>query len=204
MVLSHNRGMRYGDGRTGDQNRRERRERKDMLRGSRTAAALIATAVLGAPLAVGANQLPDLSGEWHGTELCDELDNGTFGVFAETSPIFIAQGKGGRFRMLFRLADGTADVLYEGILKRVASSDEVQGVAIACGGAFTSSEVIRLRPIGTSDGQLFFNGESQFFTNDYPGAGGAVNFGTCKYVYQRTAATKPTVPRCKVSPFVND
>ena len=203
-MLSHNRGMRYGDGRTGDQNRRERRGRKAMLRGSRTVAALIATAVLGAPLAVGANQLPDLSGEWHGTELCDELDAGAFGVFAETSPIFIAQGKGGRFRMLFRLAGGTADVLYEGVLKRVAGSDEVQGVAIACGGAFASSEVIRLRPVGTSDGQLFFNGESQFFTNDYPGAGGAVNFGTCKYVYQRTAATRPTVPKCATSPFAGD
>lgn len=165
------------------------------------AAVVAALAVLGAPLAAGANQLPDLSGEWHGTELCDELDSGTFGVFAETSPIFIAQGKGGRFRMLFRLADGTADVLYEGILKRVAGSDEVQGVAIACGGAFASSEVIRLRPVANSGGQLFFNGESQFFTNDYPGTGGAVNFGTCKYVYQRVAATRPTVPRCKVSPF---
>ena len=69
------------------------------------------------------------------------------------------------------------------------------------GGAFASSEVIRLRPVAKSDGQLFFNGESQFFTNDYPGAGGAVNFGTCKYVYQRVAATKLRVPDCKVSPF---
>jgi hypothetical protein len=165
------------------------------------AAALVAMAALTAPVAAGANPLPDLSGAWHGTELCDELDDGAFGLFAETSPIFIAQGKGGRFRMLFRLSDGKADVLYEGILKRVAGSDEVQGVAIACGGAFSSSEVIRLRPIGTSNGQLFFNGESQFFTNDYPGAGGAVNFGTCKYVYQRVAPTKPSVPKCKVSPF---
>ena len=161
----------------------------------------VAAAILGAATPAGANQLPDLSGEWHGTELCDELDSGTFGVFAETSPIFIAQGKGGRFRMLFRLAGGTADVLYEGILKRVKGGDEVQGVAIACGGAFASSEVIRLRPVANSGGQLFFNGESQFFTNDYPGAGGAVNFGTCKYVYQRVAATRPTVPKCKVSPF---
>ncbi|MGE3293731.1 MAG: hypothetical protein AB7O95_20365, partial [Geminicoccaceae bacterium] len=133
--------------------------------------------------------------------LCDELDDGAFGVFAETSPIFIRQSEGGRFRMLFRLAGGTADVLYEGILKRVAGGDEVQGVAIACGGAFSSSEVIRLRPVGRSDGQLFLNGESQFFTNDYPGAGGAVSFGTCKYVYQRVAVKKPTVPKCEVSPF---
>ena len=61
--------------------------------------------------------------------------------------------------------------------------------------------MIRLRPIGSSGGQPFFNGESQFFTNDFPGSGGAVNFGTCKYVYQRVAATKPTVPKCEVSPF---
>jgi hypothetical protein len=165
-------------------------------------AAAILVAVLGltGPSAA-ANQFPDLAGEYRGTELCDELDDGTPGVFAETSPIFIAQGRGGRFRMLFRLADGTADVLYEGILKRVAGSDQVEGAAIACGGAFASSEVIRLRPIGNSGGQPFFNGESQFFTNDFPGAGGAVNFGTCKYVYQRVAATKPTVPKCAVSPF---
>ena len=148
-----------------------------------------------------AHGLPDLTGEYHGTELCDELDGGTPGVFAEASPIFIAQGKGGKFRMLFRLANGTADVLYEGILKRVAGGDQVEGVAIACGGAFASSEVIRLRPIGSSDGQPFFNGESQFFTNDFPGSGGAVNFGTCKYVYQRVAASRTVVPKCKVSPF---
>ena len=172
-----------------------------MLWGSGRAAVVAALAVLAAPLAAGANQLPDLSGEWHGTELCDELDSGTFGVFAETSPIFVAQGANGRFRMLFRLADGTADVLYEGILKRVAGGNEVQGVAIACGGAFSSSEVIRLRPIGSSDGQLFFNGESQFFTNDFPGFEGSVNIGTCKYVYQRVTQSKPTVPKCQVSPF---
>jgi hypothetical protein len=28
-----------------------------------------------------------------------------------------------------------------------------------------------------------------------------VNFGTCKYVYQRVAATKPVVPKCAMSPF---
>ena len=161
----------------------------------------VAIACLVAPPVAVAHPLPDLTGEYHGTELCDELDNGTPGVFAETSPIFIAQGKGGKFRMLFRLANGTADVLYEGVLKRVAGGTSVEGVAIACGGAFTSQEVIRLRPIGSSGGQPFFNGESQFFTNDFPGSGGAVNFGTCKYVYQRVAATKPTVPKCATSPF---
>ncbi len=146
-----------------------RREGRGAMKPEFAAAAVLA-AVLGltGPSA-SANQFPDLAGEYHGTELCDELDNGTPGVFAETSPIFIAQGKGGRFRMLFRLADGKADVLYEGILKRVAGSDQVEGVAIACGGAFASSEVIRLRPIGSSGGQPFFNGESQFFTNDFPG-----------------------------------
>jgi hypothetical protein len=165
-------------------------------------AAAVLAAVLGmAGPSTAASRFPDLAGEYHGTELCDELDDGTPGVFAETSPIFIAQGKGGRFRLLFRLAEGTADVLYEGILKHVTGSDRIEGVAIACGGAFASSEVIRLRPIGSSGGQPFFNGESQFFTNDFPGAGGAVNFGTCKYVYQRIAATKPVVPKCEVSPF---
>jgi hypothetical protein len=55
-------------------------------------------------------------------------------MFSETSPIFTAQGKGGRLRMLFRLDGGEAGLVYEGILERVAGGDEVQSVAIACGG----------------------------------------------------------------------
>ena len=163
--------------------------------------AAVLAAILGAATSAGANQLPDLSGEWHGTQLCDQLNDGSPGVFPETSPILIAQGKGGRFRLLFRLDGGKASLLYEGILEQVVGSDHVEGVAIACGGAFASSEVIRLRPIGSSDGQLFFNGESQFFTNDFPGFEGSVNIGTCKYVYQRVTQSKPTVPKCQVSPF---
>jgi hypothetical protein len=164
-------------------------------------------ALLGAVIAVApaaATEFPDLSGEWQGTELCDELDDGMPAVFAEDSPIFIRQGRNGRFRLLFRLADGKADVIYEGILKQVAGSSNFEGVAIACGGAFTSQEVIRLRPIGSSGGQPFFNGESVFFTDDFPGSGGAVNFGTCKYVYQRTAASRPAIPPCEPSPIGGD
>ena len=172
-----------------------------MSRGSMRAALGVLAAILAGSGSAGANPFPDLSGEWQGTELCDELDDGTPGVFAEDSPIFIRQGRDGRFRLLFRLDDGKADVIYEGVLKRVAGSANYEGVAIACGGAFTSQEVIRLRPIGSSDGQPFFNGESVFFTNDFPGSGGAVNFGTCKYVYQRVAAARPAIPACDPSPF---
>ena len=173
------------------------------MRLSSMAGAVMLVAMLGGGEAI-ANHLPDLTGEWHGTELCDELDNGAPGVFAETSPIFIRQGKDGHFRMLFRLNDGKADVLYEGVLKQVAGGTSVEGVAIACGGAFESQEVIRLRPIASTDGQLFFNGKSQFFTDDFPGGGGAVNFGTCKYVYQRVTAVRPTIPRCASSPIGSD
>src|SRR4051812_6772961 len=95
------------------------------LRAALPGVAAAAIACLAPPPAALAHPLPDLTGEWHGTELCDELDNGTPGVFTETSPIFIAQGKDGRFRMLFRLANGKADVLYEGIPKRVAGGDQV-------------------------------------------------------------------------------
>ena len=83
-------------------------------------------AVLAAPAL--ANQFPDLSGEYHGTELCDELDNGTPGVFVETSPIFIVQGKGGKFRLLFLFSNGKADVVYDGILKRVAGGSDTSRV----------------------------------------------------------------------------
>jgi hypothetical protein len=57
--------------------------------------------------------------------------------------------------------------------------------------------VIHLRPIGGSGGQRSFNGESQFFTDDFPGFAGSVNIGTCKYVYQRVAQSRPVVPTCR-------
>ena len=57
----------------------------------------------------------DLTGEWHGSEICDEVDAGKRNVFVETSPIFIRQEANGRFRMLFRLENGRADVIYGGL-----------------------------------------------------------------------------------------
>lgn len=145
----------------------------------------------------------DLTGEWRGAEICDELDNGTPGVFTETSPIFIQQRANGRFTMLFRLDGGKANVIYEGIVRKVAGGGH-EAIAVACGGAFKSQEVVRLRPVVTSGRTGLFNGESQFFTNDFPGSGGAVNFGTCKYAYERVARVAPPIRRCVPSPIDGD
>lgn len=76
---------------------------------------------------------------------------------------------------------------------------EWRGVAIACGGAFASSEVIRLRPIGSSGGQPFFNGELPFFTNDFPGAGGSVTFGTCQIRLPRRRRDQADGPEMRSS-----
>jgi hypothetical protein len=142
----------------------------------------------------------DLTGEWHGTQICDELDGGKRSVFVETSPIFIRQLANGRFRLLFRLNGGAADIVYEGVTQ--PSDGGREGIAIACGGAFRSQEVVRLRPLTGSGLTAFFNGESQFFTNDFPGSGGTTNFGTCKYAYQRVVAAVPTIKACAVSPIM--
>jgi hypothetical protein len=142
----------------------------------------------------------DLTGEWHGTEICDELDGGRRNVFVERSPIFIRQRPDGRFVMLFRLENGNADVVYEGIVQRVAAGGH-EAVAIACGGDFRSQEVIRFRPITAVGAKGLFNGESQFFTNDFPGSGGVTNFGTCKYAYERVSTVRPDVRSCPRSPI---
>jgi hypothetical protein len=142
----------------------------------------------------------DLTGEWHGTEICDEVDGGRRNVFVEQSPIFIQQRPNGRFLMLFRLDNGNADVVYEGIVQQVAAGGH-EAVAIACGGNFRSQEVIRFRPITAPGAGGLFNGESQFFTNDFPGSGGVTNFGTCKYAYERVSTVRPTVRSCPRSPI---
>jgi hypothetical protein len=142
----------------------------------------------------------DLTGEWRGTEICDEVDGGRRNVFVERSPIFIRQGPNGRFLMLFRLDNGNADVVYEGIVQPVAAGGH-EAVAIACGGDFRSQEVIRFRPITAVGAKGLFNGESQFFTNDFPGSGGVTNFGTCKYAYERVSTVRPVVRSCPRSPI---
>lgn len=152
------------------------------------------------PLAPQAADAIDLTGRWEGTEVCDELDSGQPGVFAETSPIFIQQRANGRFSMLFRLENGKANVIYEGLVRKVAGGGH-EAIAIACGGAFKSQEVIRFRPVVAQGRQGLLNGESQFFTDDFPGAEGKVNFGTCKYAYQRVAVRRPTIERCTPSPI---
>lgn len=164
--------------------------------------ALFALATLAAPQA-GRAAAFDLTGEWHGSEICDEVDAGKRNVFVETSPIFIRQEADGRFRLLFRLDGGRADVIYEG-LTQVTDGGGREGIAIACGGAFRSQEVIRLRPLTGKGPAPFFDGESQFFTNDFPGSGGAVNFGTCKYAYTRVATAAPRIPACGRSPLAGN
>lgn len=142
----------------------------------------------------------DLTGEWRGTEVCDELDDGTPGVFADTSPILIRQHADGRFTMLFRLEGGRANVIYEGLVRKVAGGGH-EAIAIACGGAFKSQEVVRFRPVVVQGRTGLLNGESQFYTADFPGSGGAVNFGTCKYAYGRVSRVRPAIRRCVPSPL---
>jgi hypothetical protein len=168
-----------------------------LVRGMATLCAIVCCAGLASALAADGI---DLTGEWHGTEICDELDGGEPAVFTETSPILIRQRSNGRFTMLFRLENGQADVIYEGIVQKVTGGGQ-EAIAIACGGAFESQEVIRLRPVIVKGRTGFFNGESQFFTDDFPGSGGAVNFGTCKYAYERVTTTPPVIERCRPSPI---
>ena len=147
----------------------------------------------------------DLTGEWHGSEICDEVDAGKRNVFVETSPIFIRQEANGRFRMLFRLENGRADVIYGGLSQPTDGRGRGhEGIAIACGGAFKSQEVIRLQPLIGKGPTPLFDGESQFFTNDFPGSNGAANFGTCKYAYTRVSASAPAIARCARSPFARE
>lgn len=168
------------------------------MRGTSATAGVVGCLIL-TTTAMAANAI-DLTGEWRGTEVCDEVDGGTPGVFTETSPIFIRQRANGRFTMLFRLNGGNADALYEGVVREVAGGGH-EAVAIACGGDFASQEVVRLRPIVAKGRKGLFNGESQFFTDDFPGSEGVINFGTCKYAYERVSTARPVLGRCVPSPI---
>ena len=68
--------------------------------------------------------------------LCDQLNDGSPGVFPGDLADIHRPGQGRAVSAAVPADGGKASLLYEGILKRVVGSDEVQGVAIACGGAF--------------------------------------------------------------------
>ena len=153
------------------------------------AGAVMLVVMLGGGEAI-ANQLPDLTGEWHGTELCDELDNGAPGVFAETSPIFIRQGNDGQFRdAVPPERRGWRD------LKRRGRGDRLRRRVREPGGDRCGRSRAR-----TDNCSSTANCSSS--RDDLPGGGGAVN--SCKYVYQLVTVVRPTIPRCASSPIGSD
>jgi hypothetical protein len=176
----------------------------------RTAKTLVAASALGS-LALGAGALAqdgsevDLTGTWQGTVVCDELLGGEYLNFVDTDAFFEILQEDNTFRMAYRSPDAEGeeqvadDLLYGGVIQEVEGSIYHEAIAGICGGDYEAQEIIRLRRILTIGEEEAgrFDAESVFFTDDFPGAEGVLDFLSCKYAYERVSTEPPEVPACE-------
>jgi hypothetical protein len=133
----------------------------------------------------------DLTGTWEGAQICEELIGGEFVNFvaAEDQVLVIQDGDRLRFSNLL--------LVYEGVIQEVQGSDFVEAIAGVCGGDYKAEEIVRLRRINVSEDAASFDADSIFFTDDFPGDEGVLDFDTCKWAYERVSTEPPDVPECQ-------
>jgi hypothetical protein len=143
----------------------------------------------------------DLTGTWEGTVVCDELLGGEYVNFIDTDDFLEIIQDGNTFRIAYRsVGEGDEvedDLLYEGVIQEVEGSIYSEAVAGTCGGDYEAQEIIRLRRILASGEEGRFDAESTFFTDDFPGAEGVLDFLSCKYAFERVSTEPPEVPACE-------
>ena len=142
--------------------------------------ALVAGAAQAAPV-------PDLTGTWIGTQVCDDLSDGERVSFVLTDNIAEISQDGDRIRM------AKFGFLYEGIVQGTGPKAGEAAIA-SCGGEFEVTEVVRIENVRVgpgSDGA--WEAISVFFTEDE--AFGTI-FSDCKYAYERISDEDPNVPAC--------
>ena len=145
-------------------------------------------------LAQGNSSDVDLTGTWVGTQVCDELIGGEYFNFTAAEDQVLVIQEGDRLRLT------NLSLVYEGVIQEVQGSDFVEAVVGVCGGDYEAQEIVRLRRIFTSGGEHgkgHFDADSIFFTDDFPGARGVLDFDTCKWLYDRVSQEPPEVPECE-------
>jgi hypothetical protein len=166
----------------------------------RSSKAFVLSSMLGS-LALGSSTLAqevDLTGTWEGAEICEDLVGGEFAQFVADNTLLVIQD-GDKFRFLYigdeeEIAD---DLLYEGVIQNVEGSDHFEALAGLCGGDYKAEEIVRLRRIEVLEDTARFDADSIFFTDDFPSAEGVLDFGTCKWAYERVSTEAPDVPECQ-------
>jgi hypothetical protein len=136
----------------------------------------------------------DLTGTWVGTQVCEELIGGEYVNFVAARDRVLVIQEGDRLRF------SNLRLVYEGVIQEVQGSDHFEAIASICGGDYEAQEIIRLRRIFTSGGERgkgHFDADSIFFTDDFPGAEGVLDFDTCKWLYDRVSQEPPDVPECE-------
>lgn len=171
--------------------------------------ALIATAggaLLAASGAALAQDAIDLTGTYEATYTCEGTFDGEPFVESLTFEALVLQ-RGRHIRLQYD--DDGASSVYEGVVNPIEPGGAfLQGVVQVCGGDFDFEELLRIEngyEFEAEDGvDASFNGLSIFVTRDFPGDEGALDIETCVYAFNRTSATRPSVPRCDFEPRVGE
>ncbi len=138
------------------------------------------------PAAVAAAPL-DLTGNWEGQAVCDELIDGEYTLHVFPDPLEITQ-EGDRVRV------SGFGVLYEGTVQHLKGPNGGEAMIHACGG-IPENEVVRIQHIVTKR-----NGEGRLDANTHYESDsffpGSRAYGTCKWNYTRVSRKDPEVPAC--------
>ncbi len=130
----------------------------------------------------------DLTGNWEGQAVCDELIDGEYTLHVFPDPLEITQ-LGDRVRV------SGFGILYEGTIQHLKGGpNDGEAMIHACGG-ISENEVVRIQHIVTKR-----NGEGRLDANSHYESDsffpGSRTYGTCKWNYTRVSRKDPKVPAC--------
>ena len=134
--------------------------------------------------AAQAQPVPDLTGTWIGTQVCDDLVDGERESFVLTDNIAEISQSGDRIRI------ANFDLFYEGVVQGTGSKSG-DAMVVTCDGQ-TADEIVRIENARVGPGGAGgWEAISIFFSED-----GATTFSDCKWAYERISDDDPNVPAC--------
>ena len=136
--------------------------------------------------AASAQPLPDVTGTYVGTQICDDLVDGERQNFLLADNLLLMKQDGDVVYM------ANFDLLYKGTIQG-AEGKSAEALVSVCGGDFEAQEIVRIRRIRTNKatGEGAWDATSIFESED-----GGRTYSECKWEYTRISDDEPDFTPC--------
>ncbi len=137
--------------------------------------------------AAQAKKLPDLTGTYQGTQICDDLVDGERQNFLLVSDTLLIKQDGDVVHM------DNFGLLYSGNIQGAEGKSAEAMMTVCDGGEFEAKEIVRIRHIRTkkSTGEGAWDAHSIFESKE-----GGKNYSSCKWEYVRVSDEEPDFDPC--------